>query len=119
MAHKVVEKQTIQDYQETVAYWEGLISNLKKVSSGGRDSIEAGMDAIRELEFDAGVNKDSFLKRGDADSANIARMFLGRQEAYQNVITMFEKPSDMIEKYDSLRLEAQKRLDELKQLEQR
>lgn len=119
MAHKVVEKQTVNEYQETVAYWEGLISNIKRCSSGGRDAVEAGMTAIRDLEFDAAIQKDKNLRRGDEIGANLARLYQGMQEAYQNVITMFEKPELMVARYDSILKETQKRLDELKQLEQR
>jgi len=119
MAHKVVAEERIKELQDTVAYFDGLISQIKSYSSNSKDSRQAAIEAMRELEFDAGVQKDRSLMMDNEIGDHRARRFQGMQQAYQNVITLFEKPESLIAVYDSQRKEAQKTLDQYKELERR
>lgn len=119
MSHKIVSSETVKQYEESVAYFEGLIAQVKSYSSDTKDSKNAAVEAIRELEFDASVQKDKALMSDDERGAARARRFLGLQQAYQNVITLFEKPEDLLIAYEAQRSEAKRRLDEFKRMDQR
>ena len=99
MPHKVGDAQSLKTTKEEIAYYENLIVNIKAVQRGDANSIKMGMEAIRELEFDAMSQKDGFLKTGDSVAMVKAHGFQRMQEAYQNVITMFESPNSMIDTY--------------------
>lgn len=119
MAHRVVSAQVIKELEDTVAYFDTLLSNVKSYSAGDKDSIKAAMDVLREWEFDAAIKKDKHLATGKDEDANLARRWQGKQEAYQDVITLFEAPKDVIERYGRDRADAVKRLEEYKKLDQR
>jgi len=99
MGHKQLDEESKKRAQESIQFFEGMIARIQLLKSGGRDAIKAGMDAIRELEFDAGYKKDHHLKQGKQDSFVLAHGFMKMQEAYQNIITLFEAPDNMSNLY--------------------
>lgn len=99
MPHKVADPGSLENTKKSIEYYEGLILNVKGIKRGDSNSIKMGMEAVRELEFDAGVQKDQFLRTGDANAMARAHGFQRMQEAYQNVLTMFESPDSMVSVY--------------------
>jgi len=101
MPHKIGDPKSISTTKESIAYYENLILQIKAVKRGDSNSIKMGMEAIRELEFDAGFKKDQHLESGDPVRAIKAHGCQQMQKAYQNIITLFEKPDNMIDTYQS------------------
>jgi hypothetical protein len=119
MSHKVVSAETIKNLEETVAFFDTLISNVKACSVESKEGIKSGFEVIRDWEFDANVQKNKFLNTGKNEDANVARSWQGKQEAYQNVLTLFEAPKDVVDRYSRERDYATKQLAQYKELEQR
>lgn len=119
MSHKVVTKDAVENLKSTVAYLDSQIDAARSYSSGSKDSLDAAMKVAKEWEFDAGYKKDQLLRTGSDQDANMARRWQGKQEAYQDIITLFEEPSTIINRYVEERNVVQNQLDQLKHLEQR
>ena len=101
MPHKVGDKKSIENTKKSIEYYQNLILQIKGVKRGDSNSIKMGLEAIRELEFDAGFRKEQHLKTGDPNSMIKAHGFQQMQEAYQSVITLFETPDSMIKTYEA------------------
>jgi len=99
MPHKVGDKRSLEETRKSIDYFENLIGQIKGVKRGDANSVKMGLIVIRELEFDAGYKKDQHLKSGDSNRMMKAHGCQTMQEAYQNVITMFETPDSMIKTY--------------------
>jgi len=99
MPHKIVDPGSLKNTKDSIAYFENLILNIKAVKRGDSNSLKMGLEAIRELEYDAGVQKEQFLQTADPLGMPKAHGFQKMQEAYQNVLTLFEAPDSMISTY--------------------
>ena len=99
MPHRYGEPGTIKRAKETIAFFQNLIHNAQAVKRGDVNSIKAGMEHLRELEFDAGFKKDQHLVRGTAEDFIKAHGFHRMQEAYLSVLKLFEAPDDLIDSY--------------------
>jgi len=99
MPHKIGDTESIKTTKESIGYYENLIVQIKAVQRGDSNSVKMGMEAIRELEFDAGYKKDQHLESGEPARAVKAHGCQQMQKAYQNVIMMFESPNTMIDTY--------------------
>ncbi len=100
MPHRVVDPGSLKNTKDSIGYYENLILNIKAVKRGDTNSVKMGMEAIRELEFDAGARKDQCLETGDPNAMTRAHGYQKMQEAYQSVLTMFEAPDSMISAYE-------------------
>ena len=118
MSHKQADEESTKRAKESIQFFEGMIAKVQQLKSGGHDAVKAGMDTVRELEFDAAFKKDHHLKKATNEDFITAHGFQRMQEAYQNVITLFEAPSDMVQKYKDEINKIQKWLDKFERIEQ-
>ena len=101
MPHKRYSKASIDAANKSITYFDDLILRAKAISRGGEQALKVGLKIIEDMELDSRLRKDSLLLTGDTKDANMARSYLAKQEAYQDVITLFKKPDAMIDMYKS------------------
>jgi hypothetical protein len=114
MPHKRVSPDALKQAQNSIEFCNSALGMIRSVKQGGTDGLKSGLELIRELEFDSGVQKDTQLKLGTEEGARKALRALGMQEAYQQVLMVFEAPGDVSARYEQELVFWTKRLDQLK-----
>ena len=100
MPHRRYDPLAVQRARDRIAFCDKIISYVKNYQSGSKDAIKDVLETIREMEFVARMNVDDFLKKGLPQGDSLARLNLGMKQAYQDVLTLFEKPEDFLMQYE-------------------
>ena len=119
MPHKVYSKEAVERAKDKVAYHNQIIAKAREIKAGGRDAIKLALEVLRDMELTERLAVFSFLKKGLPQADALARLRLGMVQAYQDVITLFEKPEDFIGLQEEEKLPSQQFIKEAEVYEQR
>ena len=100
MINKQASEESIKSVKETIEFLRGMVNRSRAMQHGGSDAIKNAVEAVTEMEFDAGIKKDKHLSKCTDEDFIRARGYQAMQEAYQSIITLFSKPEILISKYE-------------------
>lgn len=92
MPHKVYDKNTINEAKLRIEYYKKMRDYAKAIKSGDKDSLKFALEIVRDMEATARYTIFGMLKKALPQGDSLARFNLGLMEAYQSVLTLFEKP---------------------------